>query len=86
MKRLIVIVFAILGMIVGVSFGATTVGMNGLNWLSIGGEIGVKTPIVLDLGFLQFTVGFWCKINIAGVLFMVVFALVSKKVLDWLKI
>lgn len=86
MKRLIVIVFAILGMIVGVSFGTSLAGTSGLNWLSTGGEIGIKNPIILDLGFLQFTVGFWCKINIAGVLFMVVFTLVSKKILDWLKI
>lgn len=86
MKKIIVIVFAILGMIVGVSLGNTAAGMDGLQWLSIGGEIGFKNPIVLDLEFLQFTIGFWCKINVAGVLFMVIFALVSKKILDWLRI
>ncbi len=86
MKKIIVIIFAILGIVVGSSFGDTMNNVGGLGWLAIGGEIGFKNPIVLDLNFLQFTIGFWCKINIAGVLGLVIFSIVSKKVLDWLKI
>lgn len=86
MKKIIVIIFAVLGMIVGGAFGDAATTIDSLKWLSIGGELGFKNPIVLDLNFLQFTIGFWCKINLAGVLGMVIFALASKKVLDWLKI
>ncbi len=86
MKKILVLIFAVLGMIVGVTFGSSMASNDIFNFLSIGGEIGFKDPIVLDLNFLQFTIGLWCRINIAGVLGLVVFALVSKKVLDWLKI
>ncbi len=86
MKRVIVIIFAILGIVLGIAFGESVATVKGLEWLSLGGELGFKTPIVLDLNFLQFTIGFWCKINLAGVWGLVIFSLASKKVLDWLKI
>ena len=86
MKRLIVIVCAILGMIVGVAIGEATAGLSYLKWLSIGGEIGFVEPIVLNLSFLKLTFGIWCKISVGGVLFMIIFALVSQWVVRRLKI
>ncbi len=86
MKKVIIVIFCILGMIVGMALADATAGISVLRWLSIGGEIGIKNPIVIDLSFLQFTIGFWLKISIGGVLGMVVFGLLSKVVLDWLKI
>ena len=79
-KRVIIVICAILGMIVGVALGEALVSTPYLSWLSIGGEIGLKSPITIDLNFLQFTVGLWCKINIAGVLCMVVFALLAQQI------
>ena len=86
MKKAIIIIFGILGMIVGVALGEMTTSIQALSWLSIGGEIGLKTPLTIDLSFIQLTFGFWGKISICGVLCMVAFAFISKKVLDWLKI
>ncbi len=86
MKRIIVIVCAILGMIVGVAIGDATSGLSYLHWLSIGGEIGFTNPIVLDLSFLKLTFGIWCRVSVGGVLFMIIFALTAQRVLRWLKI
>ena len=86
MKKCIIAIFCILGMIVGIGLGEfASSSMPMLNFLAIGGEIGFK-PFTVDLSFIQFTLGFWCKVNLCGILCMVIFALISKKVLDWLKI
>lgn len=86
MKKIIVIICAILGMIVGVAIGEAFAGVNALSWLSIGGEIGFQNPIILDLSFLKITFGIWCRVSVGGVIFMVIFALVSQKVAGWLKL
>lgn len=86
MKKTIVIIFGIVGMILGVALGEMTTAIPALNWLAIGGEIGFKTPVTVDLDFIQFTFGLWGKISICGVLCMVALAFISKKVVDWLKL
>jgi hypothetical protein len=86
MRKGIIIIFCILGMIVGVALGEYLATIPALKFLAIGGEIGVKTPIVIDLVFMQFTLGIWIKISICGVICMVIFACISKMVVSWLKI
>ena len=86
MKRAIIIIFCILGMVVGTAVAQATVGISALNFLSIGGEIGIKTPFTIDLQFLEFTIGFWIKVTVGGVIGMVLFGFISKVVLDWLRI
>lgn len=86
MRRFIVVVSAILGMIVGVSIGESLKGVGFLSFLSIGGAFGFQNPITIDLSFMQFTIGIWCKVSICGVLCMVLFALLAKVILGWLKI
>ncbi len=86
MRKVIVVVCAILGMLVGVAIGQATSSIALLKWLSIGGEIGFTNPIVLDLDFLNITFGIWCKISVGGVIFMLIFALVAQKVTRWLKL
>ncbi|MEG0873254.1 MAG: DUF4321 domain-containing protein [Clostridia bacterium] len=86
MKKSIIVLFGVLGMIMGVALGEIAKSIEWLKWLAIGGEIGFKTPITLDLSFIQFTLGFWCKVSICGVICLVAFAFIAKKVTDWLKI
>lgn len=86
MRKCLIIIFAILGMIVGVAVGEAVAAVPYLNWLSIGGQIGVRNPITIDLNFMQFTVGIWCKVTVCGVIFMVIFAFLSKQICKWLKI
>lgn len=86
MKKVVVIICAILGMIVGVAVGESLKGVHALSWLSIGGAFGLQNPVTIDLSFIQFTIGFWCKVSICGVIFLILFAFLSKKILDWLRI
>ncbi len=86
MRKALIIILCALGLIVGVIVGEQLASTNGLSWLAIGGEIGFKNPVVLDLGMLVLTLGLWCKINIAGVIGLVLFALIAKWITGWLKI
>lgn len=86
MKRAIIIIFCILGMVVGLAVGEAFASVSYLSWLNFGGEIGIKTPVVVDLAFLQFTIGFWIKVTVGGMIGMVLFGLLSRVVVDWLRI
>ena len=85
MRKAIIIILCALGMIVGVIVGEQ-MAATCLNWLSIGGNIGLEDPLLLDLGVIELTLGFWCRINIGGVIGLVIFALLSKWITSWLKI
>lgn len=85
MRKAIIIILCALGMIVGVIVGQQMAGTS-LDWLSIGGNIGLEDPLLLDLGVIELTLGFWCRINIGGVIGLVLFALLSKWITNWLKI
>ena len=86
MRKAIIIIFCVLGMIVGVALGEYLSAIPALKFLSIGGEIGTKNPVVVDLVFMEFTLGLWLKISICGVICMVIFAFISKALVKWLKI
>lgn len=85
MKKILMAVFIIMGGIVGCGLGQAFADIDSLKWLSIGSEVGFKNPLTVDLSFIQFTIGFWCKINIAGILCLILFAFISSKIFRWLK-
>lgn len=86
MRKTMIIIMCALGLIVGVVVGEQLAGVPGLSWLSIGAPIGFENPIVLNLGVLKITLGFWCTINICGVFGLVLFAILAKWITSWLKI
>jgi len=87
MRKIVIIIFCVLGMIVGVALGEYLAALTpALKFLSLGGDIGIQNPIVIDLIFMQFTFGFWIKISLCGVICMVIFAFIGKAVASWLKI
>jgi hypothetical protein len=86
MRKILTIILVIMGGIVGVALGNMCTNINGLSWLSIGGEMGLKNPVIIDISFLQVTFGLWLKINIAGIIGIIVFAFLSRKVIKWAKI
>ena len=85
MKKVIVIICAILGMIVGVAIGQSVSEIPYLSWMSIGGDVGFTEPVVLDLSFLKLTFGIWIKVTVGGVIFMLIFAFISQWVTRWLR-
>ena len=60
MRKALIIILCALGLIVGVIVGDQMAG-TALNWLSLGGSIGLQNPLSLDLGVIELTLGFWCK-------------------------
>lgn len=86
MKKIFIIAFIIMGTIIGCIIGERVAGINALNFLSIGGSFGFKDPFTLDLAFMSLTFGIWCKINVAGVIALVLSAYMANKVFKWLKI
>ena len=86
MRKILTVILAILGMVLGGIVGPSFAGIKFLSWLSIGGEFGLSNPLVLKLDFIELTFGLWCKVNIAGVLFAIIFALIGHELLRKLKI
>ena len=84
MRKVLILIFCVLGLIVGVIVGEQMTGP--LSWLGIGGSIGFENPIILNLQVIVLTLGFWCKINICGVIGLVLFALLAKWITGWLRI
>jgi len=85
MRKTVILILCILGLIVGVFVGEACAGTQ-FNWLSLGGSIGFENPLVLNLKVIVLTIGFWCKINIGGVIGLVLFAILAKWITGWLKI
>lgn len=86
MKKFLVCILIVLGAIIGSALGDMCAGIGALKWLSIGGTIGFSDPIVLNLTFLKLTLGFWCKLNIGGLIGILLMAFISKRVVKWVKI
>ena len=84
MRRTLILILCLLGLIVGVFVGQACAGTQ-FNWLSLGGQIGFD-PFVMNLGVMTLTLGFTCIINIGGVIGLVIFALLAKWITGWLKI
>ena len=86
MRKVFLIVFIVLGGVLGCALGDYFSTIKALKFLGLGAEIGFVNPLTLDLSFVTLTLGFTCKINIAGIICLLLFALLGKKVVGWLKI
>ena len=86
MKQLLIIIFIVISVIIGCILGESVAHIESLSFLNLGGSFGFKTPFILDLSFITLTFGIWCKINVAGVLALIISAGLSPKIFKWLKI
>ena len=86
MKQLLIIMFIVISVIIGCILGESLAHIEMLNWLSLGGSFGLENPVILDLSFITITFGVWCKINVAGVLALIISGAISPKLFKWLKI
>ena len=56
------------GVVLGGFIGSLAAGVPGLDWLNYGDSFGLENPIVLSLGLVVLTFGLTIKINIAGII------------------
>lgn len=86
MKKIFVIAFVVIATIIGCMIGESVSNIGTLSWLGIGGSFGFENPFTLDLSFMTLTFGVWCKINVAGVIALILSSYMANKVFKWLKI
>lgn len=64
----LLLLFILIGVVLGGLIGEVASGVKGLNWLCYGQSFGLDTPVVLNLGVLLITFGFQIKITIASII------------------
>lgn len=80
MKNFFKVMIVFMGIVLGSYLGELALEVSWLKFLSFGKDIGFAEPISLDLGFLEVTFGFLCKLNLASILGFIVAFFVIKKV------
>lgn len=81
MKTLVKILTIFSGIILGGYLGELAVSIPALKFLAVGKELGLSSPLIVDLDVLKFTLGFTVKFNVAGILGFIIALIVIKKVL-----
>lgn len=76
----ILLLFILSGIVVGGLLGNLAGHVDFLSWLAYGEEFGLSTPIELDLNVVKLTFGLMFKINIAGIIGIVLAIFIYKKI------
>lgn len=64
------------GVVLGGFIGQLVSGVSFLSWLNYGQTFGLSNPLVLDLGILVITFGLTIKITIAGIIGIIIAAII----------
>lgn len=80
MKNFFKVMIIFMGIVLGSYLGELALEVPWLKFLSYGKNIGFAEPISLDLGFLELTFGFLCKLNLASILGFIASFFIIKKV------
>lgn len=81
MNTVIKIITIFAGIILGGYLGELALNVPALSFLAAGKELGLTSPLVLDLNIMKLTFAFTVKLNIAGILGFIVSLIIVKKVL-----
>lgn len=73
------ILILVSGLVIGGLIGDTLGGISALNWLNYGKQIGLNPPLSLDLSFFTLQLGATIKLNIAGIIGMLLAIIIYKK-------
>ena len=68
----VLLIFVLVGLVLGGFLGMLTQNISGLNWLNYGQTFGLDSPIVLNLGILVITFGLNIKITICSIIGMII--------------
>ena len=79
MKNFLRIMILFMGIVLGIYLGELALQIPALKFLAFGKNIGLTNPLKLDLGFINLTIGFMCKLNLAGILGFVIALFIIKK-------
>ncbi len=76
---LVLIIFVLCGLVIGGLIGELTKDISWLSWLGYGQEFGTLTPITLDLGIVQLTLGLMFKINVSSIVGIIIAVFIYRK-------
>lgn len=81
MKNFFKVMMVFMGIVLGSYLGELALNISWLKFLSFGKNIGLADPVVLNLGFINLTFGFMCKLNLASILgFILAFFVIKKAI------
>ena len=81
MKTVIKVITIFAGIILGGYLGELALSVPALSFLATGKELGLTSPLVLDLSIIKLTFAFTVKLNIAGILGFIASLFIVKKAL-----
>lgn len=83
-NKIMFIFVLVVGVVLGGFLGEISSSIPYLNWLSYGQALGISEPLKINLGIIDFTLGFMIKLNIASIigliLALLIYKLVDKKI------
>ena len=77
------LLFIMIGIVIGGLISEVTAGVSGLSWLSYGNTFGINSngnPLVLDLGILVITFALQIKITVASIIGVILAIIIYKVV------
>jgi len=80
-KTVIKLITIFAGIILGGYLGELALSIPALKFLAAGKELGLTSPLVLDLNIIKLTFAFTVKLNIAGILGFIAALFIVKKAL-----
>ena len=66
------------GIVIGMAIAALTKNISALSWLSFGLSFGMKSPLVVDLHLINFTLGLYVNLNVATIICITLSLLIAK--------
>jgi len=79
----LLLLFIMIGIVIGGLISEVTAGVSGLSWLSYGNTFGINSngnPLVLDLGILVITFALQIKITVASIIGVILAIIIYKVV------
>ncbi len=76
---LVLIIFVLCGLVIGGLIGELTAGISWLSWLGYGQQFGLSSPITLDLGVVQLTLGLMFKINVSSIVGIIIAVFIYRR-------
>ncbi|MCC8097309.1 MAG: DUF4321 domain-containing protein [Eubacterium sp.] len=78
-NSIVFIIVMLSGLIIGGFLGDVASGISGLGFLNYGQEVGLTSPLVLDLIIIKLQLGLTLKFTIAGIIGMVISIFIYRK-------
>lgn len=75
------IFFICVGVVLGTLVTKLTAGISGLSWLAYGLDFGITTPMKLELGVINCTLGFTINLTVSVIIFVIVSVLIGRAIL-----